>query len=479
MSKYMSLIFLYEKTGKKKMLIAYLFVPICFLAAFLARVGPPAEAAPIMLVERGFMGIWDVAVFVAAILIMYYFLVSGLNGKKALKASHSTTGYTIRRLGISPTASYLTILVYFLVIILTLWAIGILSIFLIGKGALAMCGAKGIYTKIAMGFLRTEIGAALVPFGNPLIAAFNVAAVTGLAAECAKSCYLGWHNGSPSAGVLLIAAAMFITWSFGLSAGYLIIIIIIIGAYAAFSVLDVVFREKRPKGDPFRVNKYSGIIDTDSVDFEEDVFLQTNTGAEAYDIREKDKSILDKYGGIDGNEKKKVFRGINIWSQRQRYMPIGSNMEKANYLFGFCICIGIGEHLLFLTRFGMHMREIMIHIKGEMLDSEYLMPYFRELQSHTLYGYLAAVLLVVSVQAYWNYAYYNKETNSVYVMKRLRDRKEYPRTIWVSPVIEAIIIILIMMVSLVSDLVIYALVTPDAALHADWMSHILPAWRLL
>lgn len=86
MSKYMSLIFLYEKTGKKKMLIAYLFVPICFLAAFLARVGPPAEAAPIMLVERGFMGIWDVAVFVAAILIMYYFLVSGLNGKKALKA---------------------------------------------------------------------------------------------------------------------------------------------------------------------------------------------------------------------------------------------------------------------------------------------------------------------------------------------------------------------------------------------------------
>lgn len=57
--------------------------------------------------------------------------------------------------------------------------------------------------------------------------------------------------------------------------------------------------------------------------------------------------------------------------------------------------------------------------------------------------------------------------------------KEYPRTIWVSPVIEAIIIILIMMVSLVSDLVIYALVTPDAALHADWMSHILPAWRLL
>lgn len=479
MSKYMSLIFLYEKTGKRKLLAAYSFIPICFLAAFLAQAGNPAEAVSLMLMERGFGGILDVAFFVAAILLMYSVVVSSLNGKKALKASHSTTGYTIRRLRISPTASYFTMLIYSLTILLILWASAILSIFVIGKATLTMCGAEGVNTKIAMGFLRTEIGAALVPFGNPLIMVFDAVAIIGAAGECAKSCYLGWHNGSPSAGILLIVAGMLITWSFGLSAGYLIIITIVIGAYALFSVLDVVFREKRPKGDPFRVNKYSGIIDTDSVDFEEDVFLQTNTGARAYGSRLQEEEFLSRHGCTEVKERKKGLPGISIWSQRQRYMPLGSNIERANCFFGFCICIGIGEHLIFLTRFVMHLRAILIHIKGETLEPEFLMPYFRELQNHTLYGYLAAILLVVSVQAYWNYAYYNKETNSVYVMKRLRDSKEYYRTIWVSPAIEALIIIMIMMVNLVSDLAIYALVTPDAALHADWMSHILPARRLL
>ena len=102
------------------------------------------------------------------------------------------------------------------------------------------------------------------------------------------------------------------------------------------------------------------------------------------------------------------------------------------------------------------------------------MPYFWELQEHTYYGYILGILLVLIVQTYWNYAYYNKETKSVYVMKRLPDRKEYSRTIWVTPVIEAVFIAVIMVVHTMLDLCLYAFVTPDIALYPDYLSHILP-----
>lgn len=474
MSKYMSLFFLYEKSGKKKTLIAFFIIPICFLAVFLARVGDPSKAASLMLMERGFGGMWDVIAFVLANLLAYYFVVNALNGKKALKAAHSTTGYTIRRMSISPIESYLTMLVYSLAIVLILWATAIVSICVIGKAALSLSGAAGINTKIALGLMRTRIGAALIPFANPIVLVFDVIAIIALAGECARSCYLGWHNGSPSVGVVLIAVLMFIAWSFELSAGYLLLVVIIAGSYAAFSILDVIFREKRPKGDPFRVNKYSGIIDMDSVDFEEDVFMQVNSGADAYEAWSPETSILNKYGRIDSNEKKKGMHKIGIWSRRQRFMPIGSNMEKANFLFGLCVCIGLGEHILFLTRYIMHMREITVNIKGVTIDPDFMMPYFWELQNHTLYGYFAAILLVLFVQAYWNYAYYNKETKSMYVMKRLPDRKEYSRTIWTAPKIEAFIILIIMLANIFLDFGIYAFATPDVALKADYLSHLLP-----
>lgn len=474
MNRYMSLIFLYKKSGNKKIYIAYLIIPICFLTVFLTGIGPLSEATSFMLVERGFGGIPDVIAFIAVILLAYYFIISAVNDKKAVKAAHSTTGYTIRRMGISPLSSYFTMYAYSFAIVLILWAVAILSICVISKAALALMGAEDISTRIALGLLRTKIGTALIPYANPVILVFDVIAALAIAGECARSCYLGWHNGSASAGVIFIAVLMFIAWSFDLSTGYVLLIIIVTGAYATFSVLDVVFREKRPKGDPFRVNKYSGIIDMDSVDFEEDVFLEVNSGTDAYGEWSVETSILNKYGRIGSTEKKKGVRRLSLWSGRRRYMPIGSNMEKANYFFGLCICVGIGEHVLFLARYIMHIREISINIKGVTLDPELMMPYFSELQNHTLYGYLAAILLVLFVQAYWNYAYYNKETKSVYVMKRLPDRKEYSRTIWTAPKIEALIILIVMLINIVLDLGIYAFATPDVALKTDYLSHILP-----
>lgn len=474
MNKYLSLFFLYNRAGNKKILAISPVVPLCFFIVFLIRVGNPSEASAFLLMERAFGGVWGVLVFVTANLTAYYVVVNAINGKKAFKAAPSTTGYTIRRMSISPIAAFFTMVGYSLAVIFILWGISIASLSVIGKIGLSMAGASEIPAKIALGLLRTEIGAALIPLTHPMILAFDIVAALALAGECARSCFLGWHNGSPSAGVLLIAVLMFVAWSFELSTGYTLLIVIITAFYAIFSFGDVISREKRPKGDPFRVNKYSGIIDMDSMDFDEDVFLEVNSAAEAYASWDPETSILNRYGRIETQKRKNWLNRINLWSRRARFMPIGSNMEKANFFFGLCVCIGIGEHILYFTRYVMQMRIISRSIKGVTIDPGAMMPYFRDLQHHSLYGFFAAILLALLVQAYWNYTYYNKETKSVYVMKRLPDRKEYSRTIWTAPVIEAVTIVMIMLGCVLADLGIYAFVTPDIALHPDYASHILP-----
>ena len=295
MDKYLSLVYLYNRAGYRKLLIIFLVIPICYLLIFLIRTGNPSDANPFMLMERGFGGVPGILTLIAAVLLVYSAIIDSINGKKALKASHATTGYTIRRICISPISSYFIMFAYSLIMILIIWAIAISSLYVIGRISLTMAGAEEIEVKIALGLLRTKTGAALIPIANPVLIAFDIVAVIALAGECARSCYLGWHNGSPSAGVILIAVLMFIVWSFDLNTGYTLLLIIVAMLYAMFSIGDVIFREKRPKGDPFRVNKYSGIIDMDSDDFEEDVFLEVNKANEAYEAWSEETSVLNKY----------------------------------------------------------------------------------------------------------------------------------------------------------------------------------------
>ena len=473
MDKYLSLVYLYNRAGYRKLLIIFLAIPICYLLIFLIRTGSPADASPFMLMERGFGGVPGILTLIAAALLVCSAIIDSINGKKALKASHATTGYTIRRICISPISSYFIMFAYSLILILIIWAIAIASLYVIGRVSLTMAGAEEIEVKIALGLLRTKTGAALIPIANPVLIAFDFVAVITLAGECARSCYLGWHNGSPSAGVILIAVLMFIAWSFDLNTGYTLLLIIVAILYAMFSIGDVIFREKRPKGDPFRVNKYSGIIDMDSDDFEEDVFLEVNKANEAYEAWSEETSVLNKYGRIRSKGNARLRDRLSLFKLRRRFMPIGSNMEKANFLLAICICLGIGEHLLFLVKYYMQINVISRSIKGVTIEPGVSMPYFSVLLAHTMYGYIAAIIAVFIVQAYWNYAYYNKETKSVYVMKRLSDRKEYPRTIWVAPFIESMIILIIMIVNLAVDLGIYIYGTPDIALRPDYLMHIL------
>ncbi len=462
MNKYLSLIFLYNRAGYKKILLAAGAIPLCFLAIFLLRIGNPYEASSYMLMERAFGGVWAVLVLVAVNLTGLTAVVNSINGKKALKAAHSTTGYTIRRLNLSPVSSYLTIFVYCLAVILIFQGIATASLYAIGKLSLIISGSSTIDTRLALGMLRTKIGSALIPIAHPSVIAFNIVSVLALAGECARSCYLSWHNGTPSAGSVLIVLPMFLVWAFTPENSYILIAILVMFVYTVFSLFDVISREKRPKGDPFKVNKYAGLMDLDSDEFDDSVHLAVNSPTDVYDCA-PETSFLQRYG--------RAQERIEI---RRRFMPLGINIEKSNALLGGGIFIGFAEHLLFLGRYLMQLRVINDSIKGITLDSSLKMPYFADLQEHAYYGYILAILLVFFIQAYWNYAYYNKETKSVYVMKRLPDRKEYQRTIWISPVIEALYVAAVMAAHTAADFILYVAATPDMALYPDYLAHILP-----
>lgn len=467
MTKYLSFIFLYNRAGYKRILLLAGAIPLTLLGIFFFRIGNPAESAPYLLPEQAFGGILPVLALIAVNLLGVLTVANSLNGKKAMKATHATPGYTMRRLRVSPIGSYLTIFLYYLGMILIFWGVTIISFYLIGKLGLTLAGAEGAETKLALGFLRTEIGHALLPIADPQVALFNLSAVLVLAGTCARACYFSWHNKVPSAGVVVTAVPMFLVWAFDLADSYILLAVLAMLLYAALSFGDVLSREKRPKGDPFLVNKYAGITDLDSAEFDDHVLLETNSAAETYGAL----SALQRYGR-DG-DKTKAFKKLNPAWLRRRFLPLGISLERANFLFGAGILIGAVEHLLFFGRYILKLNAIESGMKGVTLDASLKMPYFWELQESAYFGYVIGILLVFILQAYWNYEYYNKETKSVYVMKRLPNRKEYARTIWIAPAVEVILILLIMVGQTVLDMGLYLIGTPDAALPSDYLSNLL------
>lgn len=475
MNRYVSLIFLYNRASGKRLLLITGAVPLCFLAVFFLRIGNPHEAEPYMLMERAFGGIGTVLLFLAASAAGLAAVASGLNGRKAMKATHTTTGYTMRRLRLSPVKSYLTVFVYAVIILWILWAVAAASLYAVGKMGLAMAGASGIDTRLALGLLRTDIGHVLLPVANPGLMLFNVISVLALAGECAKSCYLSWHNGRPSAGVILVIAAMLLVWGNLLENIYILLAMLILICYTALSAGDVISRERHPKGDPFRANQYAGIMDMNDFDYDDSCYAPQANVLVDDDPALSETAILERYGRVMPESGKRKAPGrLNPAWLRRRWMPLGINLERANACFGAGIAMGIGQHLLFLFRYILRLREIQGGIKGVSVVSGMKMPYFWDLEAYTYVGYIAGILMVFVLQACWNYQYYNKKTKSVYVMKRLPDRKEYRRTIWAAPAVQALSVALIGAAHTAIDLVIYVLGTPDIALYPDYLSKLLP-----
>ncbi|MEE0741913.1 MAG: hypothetical protein U0M21_06500 [Emergencia sp.] len=474
MNKYLSLVFLYNRAGYKKLLLLVSAIPLGFLAVFLFQIGNPYDAETQMLMERAFTGLLPVLLFIGVNLLGLLTVINGLNGRKALKATHATTGYTIRRLRMSPISSYLTMFGYYLAVILIFWGVAIASIYAIGKIGLTMAGASGIDIKLALGILRTDIGHALIPIADPTVMAFNIVAMLALAGECAKSCYLNWHNGRPSAGVILVIVPMVLVWLNLLEDTYIYMAIVMVILYGTFSFGDVISREKRPKGDPFKANKYAGIMDLDSDEFDEsDYAPQVNSPVEM-DGNSSQSALEQIYSVSSKAGRRKGLSRLNLIGLRRRFMPIGINLERANTLFGAWIFIGIAEHMIFLFRYITQLNLVKESMKGLSIASGVRMPYFWQLQEHTYYGYILGILIVFFVQAYWNYEYYNKKTKSVYVMKRLPDQKEYGRTIWAAPAIQALFIAALMVLHTAIDIGVYIVGTPEVAFYADYLSHIVP-----
>lgn len=456
MNKYLSLIYLYNRASSRKLLLIAGMIPLSFIAVFRLK-----------------LEILAVLLFVAAILLGMMAIATSLHGKKAMKGDCATTGYTVRRLCQAPLQSYLTMFVYYLMVILIFWFVAIASIYIIGRSGFAGTGTADPDTRLALEFLQTGIGHALIPIAHPLVIVFDVVVVLAFAGECARGCYLSWHNGTPSAGVALIVIPAIIVWIFYPKNSYMIFALLVVFLYAAISFADVIFREKRPKGDPFKVNKHDGIVDMDSTEYDDDVFLQVNTSEDVYDTYGED-MILERYAkGAEGT-KKKGLRRLDPFRLRRRYMPLGINMEKTNAFFGACLFIGIGGHFAFYGKYMLQMNEIEVATKGVTIDPSVVMPHFWKLQEHSFYGYILAVLLSLFLQAYWNYQYYNKTTKSVYVMKRLPDPREYSRTIWIGPAVQAVMIVAVMIVQVFVDLCLYVFMTPDIALPIDYLSHIIP-----
>ena len=456
MNKYLSIIYLYNRASSRKLLLIAGMIPLSFIAVFRLK-----------------LEILAVLMFVAAVLLGMMAVATSLHGKKAMKGDCAVTGYTIRRLRQAPLQSYLTMFVYYLMVIMIFWFVAIASIYIIGRSGFAGTETADPDTRLALEFLQTGIGHALIPIAHPLVITFDVVVVLAFAGECARGCYLSWHNGTPSAGVALIVIPAIIVWIFYPKNSYMIFALLVVFLYVAISFADVVFREKRPKGDPFKVNKHDGIVDMDSTEYDDDVFLQVNTSEDVYDTSGQD-LILERYAKGAEHIKKKGIRRFNPFRLRRRFMPLGINMEKTNAFFGACLFIGVGGHFAFYGKYMLQMNEIEAATKGVTIDPSVVMPHFWELQEQSFYGYILAVLLALFLQAYWNYQYYNKTTKSVYVMKRLLDPREYSRTIWIGPAVQAMMIVAVMIVQVLVDLCLYAFMTPDIALPSDYLSHIIP-----
>ena len=459
MNKYLSLVYLYNRASCKKLILIAVALAVSLLAY--------------MFILRSLDGIVPVVVFISALVLGMMAVVTSFNGKKAVKGDCSTTGYTIRRLCHSPLRSYLTMFVYYLMVIAIFWFAAIASIYIIGRLDVTGTGATDPDTRLALEFLQTGIGHALIPTSHPLVITFDVVVVLAFAGECARGCYLSWHNGTPSAGVAMIIVPAIIVWSFYPKNSYMIFALLVVFLYAALSFADVIFREKRPKGDPFKVNKHDGIVDMDSTEYDDDVFFQVNTSEDIYDTSGQD-LIIERYEKGAERIKKKGIRRFDPFRLRRRYMPLGINMEKVNAFFGACLFIGATGHFVFYGKYMLQIKEIEAATKGMTIDPSVVMPYFWELQEHSFYGYMLAVLLALFLQAYWNHLYYNKTTKSVYVMKRLPDTREYGRTIWIGPAVQAMMIVAVMIVQVLVDLCLYIFMTPDIALPVDYLSHIIP-----
>lgn len=154
--------------------------------------------------------------------------------------------------------------------------------------------------------------------------------------------------------------------------------------------------------------------------------------------------------------------GIQIESEVRYYL--GGMMFSLLYSFGF------------LLRFRLSYKSLFIKVwYKEYIPSDAQLPEFSQLFGYCHYGFLVIAVSMVGV-AIIHYAYHFQGSKSVYLMRRLPDRREFHRRCLRLPVLGAAAALAAAALTVIVYFAIYMLVPPDRVLPPDQMEKI---WSVL
>lgn len=149
----------------------------------------------------------------------------------------------------------------------------------------------------------------------------------------------------------------------------------------------------------------------------------------------------------------------------KKYDPPGMETDKEQgILVGGTVLTLIISLVYFWDRYASAYRRLWDYYNGntKILGNDPMEPFF-ELFGRSLGGYLIVILCMLAGVAV-RYAYYWQGSKSIYLMRRLPDRKYLHRTCWVVPLIRIEMCVLVAVASVLLCFVIYVTMTPAECL---------------
>lgn len=158
----------------------------------------------------------------------------------------------------------------------------------------------------------------------------------------------------------------------------------------------------------------------------------------------------------------------------ERLAPAGLNVPAECRAFGLGLVISILYSLIFLFRYA-QAREALFEwtLRGKALKEGAMMVNFGDLMDGLLLGFIVLALSMAGVAVY-HYIYHYQGSRSIYVMRRLRSRRELLRRCLAMPVMGAVSSGLIAFVLVLLYFGVYMLFTPKACLQPGQWSQL---WR--
>ena len=153
--------------------------------------------------------------------------------------------------------------------------------------------------------------------------------------------------------------------------------------------------------------------------------------------------------------------------------PPGMSLSSEAGLFVIGIGASFVYSMTYLARYieayaGLFETDPQIHVRS--LRAGAVMPYFSDLFGNAWIGFLLLAVLVFFF-APLHFAFYHRETKSIYVMKRLPNRYLLPTQCLSFSVLCAVVSLLCAVLVLLVSILIYWLATPDACIVGGQWTH--------